>query len=695
MRFAKRSGWAALILTVAVTLAGAAEPAVLSAIPEGSAISIVVPNLSALSAKVAMLNQKLQLNQPVMGDLLTFLKAMSGVNAGIDDKGSLAFVLPTVPDPQTGDQPKPLVLVSVSDYAAFMKNFGVEAAGEGATPVAISGQPSFSRKVGKFAVLAEQQELVDGYQAPAAGAWAKRAGALGGASLEKSDLFIVIDMKKLAPMVQGAMTREIGNVKQQFQNIPNGAMAAAMVDLYAAGISAIFRDGEVGVVGLNMTEAGFTLGYGAQFTPGSKLAAAFAKGPDKPLSLNKLPTKPYILAATMNLKSLPLEEWINQIAAVMPKDDPMTVMMNNAVKMLKAYQGEAQQAYYVPNLGAGGGPPSLLNGVAVMSVADPKQYNEAFKQYMESMNKFQVDGQNAPYQVAITPKAKQIAGIDADKYEMKINLPPEQMAQMGPAAMFLTQGMSGYTVVKDNHIIQSIGPDETLVADALATLTGSGKLDQSPGMAQVRKALPDHRLVEMYVGVGTLMQMVNGLLAFFAPQMVMEAPADLSPVAMSMSSNAGGMSFDLHVPMDVVIAGKKIADKAQQMRGPGAGAGAAPAGRAPQPDMPESKNVIAFTDATFQKEVLQSDKPVVVDFWAVWCGPCKQQAPIVGELADELVGKVKVGKLDIDANEKVTEQFKIEAIPTVIVFKGGKPVASFTGVTDKATLRAAIDKAMQ
>lgn len=92
-----------------------------------------------------------------------------------------------------------------------------------------------------------------------------------------------------------------------------------------------------------------------------------------------------------------------------------------------------------------------------------------------------------------------------------------------------------------------------------------------------------------------------------------------------------------------------------------------------------SKNVHEFTDGNFAKEVLQSAQPTLVDFWAVWCGPCRAVAPVVKSLANQYDGKIKVGKLDIDHNQKVAEQYGIRSIPTMLLFKGGKVVGTIVG----------------
>jgi thioredoxin len=92
---------------------------------------------------------------------------------------------------------------------------------------------------------------------------------------------------------------------------------------------------------------------------------------------------------------------------------------------------------------------------------------------------------------------------------------------------------------------------------------------------------------------------------------------------------------------------------------------------------------IEVTDATFETEVLKASQPVLVDFWAVWCGPCRAVAPIVDELAKEYKGKLKVVKVDVDANVETASRYNILSIPTLLIFKDGKPVETVVGAAPK------------
>lgn len=105
-----------------------------------------------------------------------------------------------------------------------------------------------------------------------------------------------------------------------------------------------------------------------------------------------------------------------------------------------------------------------------------------------------------------------------------------------------------------------------------------------------------------------------------------------------------------------------------------------------------SSGISHVTDASFEQEVLKSTGPVLVDFWAEWCGPCRMIAPTVDALATELQGKLTVGKLNVDDNPRTPVQYGIRGIPTLLIFKGGKVVEQIVGIADKQHLKKVIDK---
>ena len=105
-------------------------------------------------------------------------------------------------------------------------------------------------------------------------------------------------------------------------------------------------------------------------------------------------------------------------------------------------------------------------------------------------------------------------------------------------------------------------------------------------------------------------------------------------------------------------------------------------------------NTLQFTDSNFDAEVLKSSQPVLVDFWAEWCMPCRMLGPTIDAIATDFEGKAKIGKLDTDANQQVAVKYGITAIPTVIIFKNGQQVKRFTGMARKEDIAAAMTAAM-
>ena len=104
---------------------------------------------------------------------------------------------------------------------------------------------------------------------------------------------------------------------------------------------------------------------------------------------------------------------------------------------------------------------------------------------------------------------------------------------------------------------------------------------------------------------------------------------------------------------------------------------------------------IEITDANFEEEVIKSEVPVLIDFWAIWCGPCKMIAPYVEQIAGEYDGKIKVGKLDVDSNPQVSMKYGIRSIPTLLIFKDGKVADQIIGAVPKNMITSKLDSQLQ
>ena len=107
-----------------------------------------------------------------------------------------------------------------------------------------------------------------------------------------------------------------------------------------------------------------------------------------------------------------------------------------------------------------------------------------------------------------------------------------------------------------------------------------------------------------------------------------------------------------------------------------------------------SDGIIEVSDANFESEVVNSDVPVLVDFWAPWCGPCRAIAPMVEEISASYAGKIKVGKMNVDENQSTTMKFGIRSIPTLIMFKGGEAVDQIIGAVPKSEIEQVVEKSL-
>ena len=364
----------------------------------------------------------------------------------------------------------------------------------------------------------------------------------------------------------------------------------------------------------------------------------------------------------------------------------MARMVQSSFDLLKLAGDEVQFALFPPNIGGGGG--GLINSVNVYTAKDPQKFIAENRKFVEQLNNLDL-GQGTTYKTQYQANALQVDGKQVDVVRMKIDAPPAAVAQLGPLGGFLTQEQSAYVIATKDAVVVAQGADPTTLKETLDAASGTGKIAEK-GISAIRPKLLGSRVMESYIGVGPIVQFINGFTSLFVgPQAVIDVPPELPPVASSVSIEGGAVGASVYVPMQVIKTGKAAAEKFRGNNPGSPGAGAA------RPQAGGNKLVATFTDDNFDAQVLQASQPVLVDFWAVWCGPCKAQAPIVEELARQYQGKIKVGKLDIDAHPNTTDAYQVEAIPTILLFKDGVKIGEFVGLTSKEKLDAAIKKALQ
>lgn len=671
----------------------AAEPEVLKQIPQNADVVVLIPSLAGLDSKVAKLAVTFGSQEQLLQAPLQSIKLFMNLSEGLDDNGSAAVVLSNIPLPGGAAQPDMLVLLPVSDYAKFVGNFGVTPAA-GLTAVEWQGNSAFVKQAGKFAVLSNSQAVAEKFVAPSQASVLKTAGLLGSQSVLGGDVVVFADLTRLAPMVRPLVQLGAMQMKQEMtNNAPEAAAVLPMVDTMVGAVDAILRDAQSAVVSLDASDDGIGLSVSFQFRADSELAKQFAKAPATEPQFNRLPAKPYLMAWSSNTSTIPYITWMETLSKSFPKDVPgmeaMQSIMTTSIESAKAMGDEAQSVWLAPNLAAGTA--GFFNMLQVYPSKDPKATLAAYKKVFEKMNNLEL-GQGISYQTSYADNVMQVDGLNVDQFKMRINLPADQTAALGPAAAIFGSDMGGYAVAASGAAVFATGADPVSLKEAIAAAAGKDAgLEGDKGIASVRSKLMKHRFAEMYLGVGTIVSFANQFLQLVNPEMVIDAPADLPPLAMSLSVADGGMGMRLYVPMPIITTGKKVYDK---FNGGSAGSFGAASPTA-EPEVEESEFVSVMTDADFADVAEKSSKPVLVDFWAVWCGPCKVQAPIVNEVAEQYKDQIVVGKLDIDENPDTADKYEIEAIPTLLILKDGKVFKKFVGVTEKAAIEAALKEALQ
>jgi hypothetical protein len=550
---------AVMVCVMVSSVMGQAMPEVLSKIPATAPGFMAVANLKKASDKLAMLNQELGLEQPEMADTLAMIQQMTGVEKGLNADGSMAIIMLTMPDPD-GAEPLAVALIPVTDYKAFLGNFQATDTG-GITPISMFGEPAFAKKSGNFAVVSDSDKALNAYVDNNPADVAKSVGSLGKLVAAGSDMMVYMDMAVVGPVALPMINEAMATMKADMpaEAGAEGAMAIAVLDVYADVLRTMMTQGQAVLMGMDLDQQGVGLSGSIQFKPGSDMAKTFANAPEGKVNFNRLPARPFMFAASLNMKALPLAKWITDFAAKLPAGTPMATMIKSAIPTLEAT--EVQQAMYPPDPNAPA--PSLFSAINVYVTDKPDQLKAAYRQSVESLNNLALLP-GMTYQTTYVENVMQVAGKPVDQYSVKFNMPPEAMAEMGPLAMFI-QGMNGYVATADGALIGTSGSDPVLLNEAVKAAAGGKDLTANPLVQSSQSKLLPHRMMEGYVGVSAVLQMVGNFVAMFAPEMQFNFPGDLPPIAFGISMNEGGAGKRLYIPMRVM---KTVAETMKKLDGP-------------------------------------------------------------------------------------------------------------------------------
>ncbi len=560
---AKTLRWTVAAAVIACPLAAAAKvPAVVQQIPADAQVFITIPSLSGLSKKLSMLNQRLGLKQPQMNNVLGFVKAMSGIQHGIDDDGGAAIAITSLPLPSQGGarrgstaQPKGILLLPVKNYGQFIGNFGPSASGSGPlNTISIMGTPLYARQAGSFAVISNDRQQVVSYTPPAGSAGiAARSGHFGQQVLTHSDISLGLNVAQFGPTFRPLLKQQLNQTVAAFRRMGPAAQMGDFMDaylkIYGKILDGVLRDGSVLAMGIDLSSRGVGLSYVAQFKKNSKLAAMFAKNPAQAPALNRLPNRPYLMAMSVDTSTLPLDQWSRDIVAAVPSDTVWGRLFGSSQHVLNAAGDQWQTVIFAPNPGSRPGQ-FATNGVWVVSTSDPDGFIGAYEKFVGDLNGLDLGGLG--YQTEFQRDARQVAERPVSQFKMRMKVSESLRRQMGPNQAMI-QDQTGLLVPVDDAVVAAINVDDATLNQAIQAAGGQGQLDQNAGIALARKRLPKSHVGQMHFNVGALVQMIG---QFTGMPVQGGQMSNLPPIAAAVSVQNGSIGARAHVPMSVITSVK-------------------------------------------------------------------------------------------------------------------------------------------
>jgi hypothetical protein len=557
-------------LALAAGTASAALPEVVDRVPSTAQVVVSVTNAEAFMDQIGGLARVF--GGDLAGEdgpleMLNVITSLEGLNKG---GAVVAVVMPGAAEGQ--EVPNMVLMVPVSDYRAFVTGLKGDAAA-GVATIEMDGEPAFARDIGGgYALIGPIQELVQTFPEVKGqkAAHMARAGAKGRAIVEASDLVVLADVQSLKPMLDEALEGlpTPADLMGGMGGGPEADDAAKQMDMMKQVAQNFTRDGEAGVMGVSLAGGNVVIHLGAQFKKGSELGGFFAGGGDSTPLLAKLPATPFLMAFAMDSSSPGLRTVMRNMQGMNAQGGAMGKLNEALLGISEGSEGGATVLGYNPMALMGGG--LFINTTSFTATKDTAALLKRTQEAMAAMNG--VESPEGKVETTFAAGAVEVSGVKADKQTLKLIPGPDADPMAGQAlAMMLgpTQELTMLSAPVDGGVVTVMSNNPPLMTTALEAAKSGKGLGEDKGIATTRALLPGSRVMEAYIGTGSIMESVGPFLAMMGGPEDLDLPTNLAPIGMAMASGEEGMSFTIAIPADNIKMFSDLAKAMQQLQGGG------------------------------------------------------------------------------------------------------------------------------
>lgn len=548
-------------------LALADVPGVLDRVPAGTPVVITIGNVNAFFAQAEALSTVLQQEEALAGiQMAKSMLSMPGVNA----EGSAAIAITSIEgmNEDNAEEPPMVVLVPVSDYNAFVTGLG--GTGEGLEQLNLEGNEFFIQNIGGgYAKVGPKQADVEGFDAAEGQTdeHEKMLGDVGQRMAGENAVLVIANMDQLREPMLAGWEEASQNMEQMMAMGGQGEQGAAQIDMIDTLVRTFARDAQRGMIGVSGGDFGFSFELGANFTAGSEMAGTFAQSGNAANLVKKLPGGPYLFAYALDYSAPGIQSMLSKFSKAgeqfnIPGMNPADVMNNT--------RGMAMTMGLNP-AGLMGG--VLLNTTVLMDSPNANELVGTFGEGIKAANNQTAAGLSMTTTYA--DAAEQIAGVEAHKWSMQMlpdmnNPNAMQMQMMMPMLFGPTGGPGGYIAAADDSTaVITYSSSKGMLEKAVQSVREGGALATDALLVKQAGRLHENPFMLAYVDMGSIMKAVLPTVAMFAGPVNVEIPEAVTPLAMSMASSGGGVSFRTVVPSDVIDLAKQTAEAFGGMGGGG------------------------------------------------------------------------------------------------------------------------------